>query len=417
MKNLIKTTVLLISLSISLKGQIADDYKNEILQKLANLKKSWTVIDLVTELKIYEAIPVLESNIWNNKVRTQLEFLYALAYLESPNTQNLALAFFDSVDYYDDLKMGDETKLGIKAYINETLFMVNDYSKAEYVMQQLRIKPTDIKAIRLLPQAVKQLPQYLDEVKNILLNATVNAQWDYYQFKFEAVEYLEEIFGAEMIPLYLKFFKNIAETSDSNSRFDYTRIRSFDFLCKYNFENLENLIKEQIYIEPGSSYKIDFMDTLLSRFGTPENVLFIRNYLNWESDPDSIIKDMVGYALEDFVPKRFSNSLPVASIIDSLIATSNKCKSFQWIDENLNNTLNGNLNNAKEILAMGDSINCAKQIKGFQQKVDFELKDTLNTTPGFVTIDAWKFLFYYSQYILDRLPDVSKNLWKEDDSD
>ena len=124
---------------------------------------------------------------------------------------------------------------------------------------------------------------------------------------------------------------------------------------------------------------------------------------------------MVGYALEDFVPKRFSNSLPVASIIESLIATSNKCKTFQWIDNNFNNTLNGYLNNAKEILAMGDSIICAKQIKGFQQKVDFELNDSLNTTTSFVTADAWKFLYYYSQYILDRLLDVSKNLKKEED--
>jgi len=53
-----------------------------------------------------------------------------------------------------------------------------------------------------------------------------------------------------------------------------------------------------------------------------------------------------------------------------------------------------------------DSISCAKEIKQFQDKVDYEFRDSTNKTPEFVTEDAYKFLYYYAGYILERLPEI-----------
>jgi hypothetical protein len=52
----------------------------------------------------------------------------------------------------------------------------------------------------------------------------------------------------------------------------------------------------------------------------------------------------------------------------------------------------------------GDSNNCARQIKLFQQKVDEEYRDSLGGDNKTVTIEGWKFLYYNAKYILERLP-------------
>ncbi|MCZ7614048.1 MAG: hypothetical protein M5T52_11095 [Ignavibacteriaceae bacterium] len=67
------------------------------------------------------------------------------------------------------------------------------------------------------------------------------------------------------------------------------------------------------------------------------------------------------------------------------------------------------MDNAKTKILNSDSIFCANYIKQYQDLVNFEFQDTLNTTPEFVTLEGWQFLYYYAQYILDRLPEPQAN--------
>jgi hypothetical protein len=67
------------------------------------------------------------------------------------------------------------------------------------------------------------------------------------------------------------------------------------------------------------------------------------------------------------------------------------------------------LDNAKTKILNSDSIFCANYIKQYQEVVSFEFQDTLNTTPQFVTMEGWQFLYNISQYILDRLPEPQSN--------
>jgi hypothetical protein len=389
--------LLLLTINTLLRGQISDSSKNQILQDLANPKKAFTVLDFVRDLKLYEAIPVLENNIWINSVPTQLDFLRVLRELNSPNTHTLALAFLDSVDNYDKTKLRGETKLSAKAHVNQILFRLNDYSQADFLIQQLRVDPYDVESIRWAPELTSQLPGYKEEVKNLLLDAANNAVK--YWVRFEAVEQLEEIFGAEMIPLYLKFFKNIEESGD---RYDYTRIATFKYLCKYQYSDLENLIKEYLHKEPASSYKLDFVDTLLSRFGTPENLQFASSI----AKSDTSIQESLKYALDDFTPPVLPQSIMINQMIDSLFNITEKAFTLEWIDNNTKDILFDYLENSKIAILNNDSLECKGGINHFKDKVDFEFEDSLNTTPNFVTKLGWQFLHYNAQYILDRLPEI-----------
>ncbi|GJQ43307.1 MAG: hypothetical protein HND39_10600 [Ignavibacteriota bacterium] len=398
--------IFLILLSIQIKSQeIDEEFKQKILLYLSSDKGSvvWAGVDYTIQFKLYEAIQVLENIIWKQEVPIQLSILWAMAYLNAPNTQQLAIAFIDSVDFYNSSRFfGSENKLSAKAHVNQALFYINDYSQADYVMQQLRVKPYDVESIWLLPNLIRNVPQYENEAKSILINAANNSED--YRIRFNAVHQLEEVYGAEMIPIYINFFKNVEE---SGKEFSSSRIISFEFLCKYNYDGLENLIKEQIYNEPAAVYKRYFIDTLFNRYGNPENLNYIVNFYNWETD--SLAKRFVSHALENFTPKEFPMNITLPEMIDSLKIITNKTFAFQWIDSTTKNLLNYNLDNAKTKILNSDSIFCANYIKQYQDLVNFEFQDTLNTTPEFVTLEGWQFLYYYAQYILDRLPEPQAN--------
>jgi len=398
--------IFLILLSIQIKSQeIDEEFKQKILLYLSSDKGSvvWAGVDYTIQFKLYEAIQVLENIIWKQEVPIQLSILWAMAYLNAPNTQQLAIAFIDSVDFYNSSRFfGSENKLSAKAHVNQALFYINDYSQADYVMQQLRVKPYDVESIWLLPNLIRNVPQYENEAKSILINAANNSED--YRIRFNAVHQLEEVYGAEMIPIYINFFKNVEE---SGKEFSSSRIISFEFLCKYNYDGLENLIKEQIYNEPAAVYKRYFIDTLFNRYGNPENLNYIVNFYNWETD--SLAKRFVSHALENFTPKEFPMNITLPQMIDSLKIITNKTFAFQWIDSTTKNLLNYNLDNAKTKILNSDSIFCANYIKQYQEVVSFEFQDTLNTTPQFVTMEGWQFLYNISQYILDRLPEPQSN--------
>lgn len=322
--------IFLILLSIQIKSQeIDEEFKQKILLYLSSDKGSvvWAGVDYTIQFKLYEAIQVLENIIWKQEMPIQLSILWAMAYLNAPNTQQLAIAFIDSVDFYNSSRFfGSENKLSAKAHVNQALFYINDYSQADYVMQQLRVKPYDVESIWLLPNLIRNVPQYENEAKSILINAANNSED--YRIRFNAVHQLEEVYGAEMIPIYINFFKNVEE---SGKEFSSSRIISFEFLCKYNYDGLENLIKEQIYNEPAAVYKRYFIDTLFNRYGNPENLNYIVNFYNWETD--SLAKRFVSHALENFTPKEFPMNITLPEMIDSLKIITNKTFAFQWIDK------------------------------------------------------------------------------------
>jgi hypothetical protein len=95
---------------------------------------------------------------------------------------------------------------------------------------------------------------------------------------------------------------------------------------------------------------------------------------------------------------------PISNLIGYLDSTVTRVHDSLWVtNETFVTYLDSNLIAARNYIVAGDSNNCARQIKLFQQKVDSAYKDSLNPNRH-VTIEGWKYLYYNAQYILDRLP-------------
>jgi len=101
------------------------------------------------------------------------------------------------------------------------------------------------------------------------------------------------------------------------------------------------------------------------------------------------------------------DSVLVLARLDSLISTKHEIAGYNWVsDGNFVNYLDSLLTNARNHLTSGDSNNCARQIKVFQQRVDEEYRDSLDGDTRTINLEGWKFLYYNAQYILARLPAV-----------
>jgi hypothetical protein len=92
-------------------------------------------------------------------------------------------------------------------------------------------------------------------------------------------------------------------------------------------------------------------------------------------------------------------------LLDSLISSLAQSASFGWVgDANFVNELDANLRSARSHLLSGDSLDCAKEVQKFQDKVRREHKE--GTSPDdnrFATVEGYRFLYYNSQYVIERL--------------
>jgi hypothetical protein len=94
-------------------------------------------------------------------------------------------------------------------------------------------------------------------------------------------------------------------------------------------------------------------------------------------------------------------------LLDSLHASLSQVQNYNWIgNQNFVIELNEDLLNAQSNLNAGDSINCARRIRTFQQKIDEEYNDTLDNDNKHITFEGWNYLHYSAQYIIERLPHI-----------
>jgi len=156
-----------------------------------------------------------------------------------------------------------------------------------------------------------------------------------------------------------------------------------------------------------SEYIPVYIDTIYSRsFVQPIFLKFVQDWIKSEPPSSSVLVASTIFVnkLTPLVP---SSSTPVSAILDSLVSYKHQTLAFSWLaDANFVTELDANLESAHSYLSSGDSINCARQVRAFQEKVDAVYKDSLNPDPRKVTVEGWKFLYYNAQYILDRLPQI-----------
>lgn len=116
---------------------------------------------------------------------------------------------------------------------------------------------------------------------------------------------------------------------------------------------------------------------------------------------------IISQDIENYVPPKMSD-YTAAQSIDSLSSHTTQVFHLNWIgDRNFVRELEHHLENAGKHLAEGDSLEAAKQVETFQDKVDKEYTRTgKSRDKRFVTPEGWKFLYHEAGYIIERLTDV-----------
>lgn len=94
----------------------------------------------------------------------------------------------------------------------------------------------------------------------------------------------------------------------------------------------------------------------------------------------------------------------VSVLIDSIINMKHRAQTSDSLgDQDFANELDSILVHSKSLLINGDSNNCYRQIKLFQQMVDSAYKDTLHLRPNrMINLEGWKSLHFNAGYILAR---------------
>ena len=98
-------------------------------------------------------------------------------------------------------------------------------------------------------------------------------------------------------------------------------------------------------------------------------------------------------------------TIMINSMLDSLSSLLNQSKRLNWVgDDQYVNSLSGKLVSSKNSLVNYDSASAVLNIADFQNSINTVNNDSLNSDAKFVKREGWQFLYYYSGYILKRLP-------------
>jgi hypothetical protein len=155
---------------------------------------------------------------------------------------------------------------------------------------------------------------------------------------------------------------------------------------------------------PSSSAVLD--GTRSRRYFDPFFIKFTKDLLVQES-PSSFLAVSATQFLRDFHPLPPLSGTPTTILLDSLISLQTCLSAYGWLTDNsLVSELYVHLQASRGFLQAGDLINCARQMRIFQQMIDLVYKDSDNANPSKITLEAWKFLHYNAQYVLDRLPAI-----------
>ncbi|MBI5216713.1 MAG: hypothetical protein HY960_13255 [Ignavibacteriae bacterium] len=121
-------------------------------------------------------------------------------------------------------------------------------------------------------------------------------------------------------------------------------------------------------------------------------------------EQSNLVRSEIKSFLDAFAPIKPIDSITIVGLLDTLISYKHQIAGYNWLsDSNFVIELDSFLSNALGYLSQGDSNNCYRQIKLFQEKVDEEYRDSLDEDNKTITLEGWKFLYYNAQYLLDRL--------------
>ncbi len=358
-------------------------------------------IDSAIFFQMTEIVPLVQPTLWNEGRFYQL--LRVLELLHSDQTCSTARAVADSAHGLAS-RSNSSSYLELRVLAATYLFKCGDFSLTSDVLAGFAATNVSAEARdeRLLRAIVEHVPVFADSAKSVLKRLTREGELPV--DRINALRDLVDLYGTEMFPELVNMASNDPDAGGSN------RLWALEKLFELDYLQLHSFLEERLTREMGWPYRTRIADSLLNRYGTPTDFEFVKAYQSKAPEPTE--KNLIGKALQAFSPPVPSAALSTSNMLDTLISYMQQCVGIGWIaDANFVNELENGLANARKHLMRGDSTNCAKEIKKFQDKVNKQYQTTLDyekknkpRDKRFVTVEGWKFLFYNAQYILDRLP-------------
>ncbi|MBS3946011.1 MAG: hypothetical protein KGZ42_10960 [Melioribacter sp.] len=396
-----KFTLILFMLTISscwinLAQSLSLEEKNRIIADLDSLHsvRCLDALDDVVAFGMNEALPKIENNFWSARLRMKPLFLYALRRLHSSRAYEFAKGYLDSLKTYPGI---DTTDFYLdKSYAITILFDNNDFSYSNYVLSLLCCNESQYKrALSLLYYIINFDTVNSQRAMELLINATQNAESP--NVRSSALFYYNFIKGKEALPLLINSYLN-----DKDARVRGRLLKPY-FFKEYSSPEIETALRSKIQQEDDPTNRREASFILLRNYHNPINYKIISELEKVETDP--FTKRFLKGEIDYYVVRRPSKTLGTTSLIDSLFSYMNQIHAFSWLkDEGYKNQLLGKIQEAKNYLSSFDSVNCYKQIKSFQTSIQQVYSDSAGSYPKYVSKDAYKFLYYYPQYILERLP-------------
>ncbi|AFN75615.1 hypothetical protein MROS_2385 [Melioribacter roseus P3M-2] len=378
--------------NIEAQKALTEEEKNKIITYLdsVNSTKCTDAIDAVAKYKIVEALPKVENNFWNSDLGDKPLFLYALRELHSTKAYDIAKKYLDSVNTYYEREGRDTTYIyEDKSFAIEILFDNRDFSYSEYVMNLMCCDERRYNtAIPLLTYIIRYDSINSQRALDLLINTALNEEIE--DARFSAIFYLEWLKEKESIPILI----NIMEKEKDESIKDYVLVKYF--YKKYKGPEINKALREQLPKEINKINKIWGARILLRRYGSPTDYNIVKETM--EKETDSETKKSLQIELKDYRTPRPDSGETPQSMIDSLISYNNQCYELGWLSYewvwNINKT---QLENARLMLNTGYPSSTAIILQAYENWV--------NTAKGYgwINEDAYRFLYYYSVYLRERL--------------
>lgn len=398
MKTTNRTIIILVLLSCfcMLAQTISPIQKTKIIADLdsVNSTKCTDAIEAVLDFNIIEALPKIENIFWKADIGDKPLFLLALRKFKSIRAYEYAKGYLDSLKSYLGI---DTTDIYIdKSYAITILFENNDFTYSDYVLSLLCCNESKYRtALPLLYYIINYDEKNAQRALDLLISTVQNAELP--TVRGLALFYYDLIKGKNALPILIDSFM---KEKDSGIR---RRLMDPYFLKKYTSPEIEKALRAQIKLEDDSVNKTLLSMILLKNYNNPINYKIISDLASIEMDLDTRIS--LKSHLDNYIARRPIVILDLQSTIDSLINYTDQIYNYNWMGEELyKNQLHSYLQTARNYLIAQDSVNCYKQIKLYQNSIQQVYSDSAGSYPKYVSKDAYKFLYYYPKYILERLP-------------
>ena len=179
---------------------------------------------------------------------------------------------------------------------------------------------------------------------------------------------------------------------------DYTlRMLALEILTKYNYTDLNNLLKVRLVQDPAPTLRTRIADTLLVRFGEPADLKAVEDYQQLEQDETA--STLISHSLNEFIPPRPDAAISAFDMANNLISYTNELYSYHWIrTESKYKIYLSSLDTIAKHIQRGLSDAAIDNINKMLSSLEFDYDNT-----PVVTGEAYKFLHYHLRYIEDTL--------------